>query len=48
MMHVPRILRLSSLISGYVAGLGKTVQVISFFAHLRERNRRGPHLIVVP
>jgi SWI/SNF-related matrix-associated actin-dependent regulator 1 of chromatin subfamily A len=29
-------------------GLGKTVQVISFFAHLRESGKRGPHLIVVP
>ena len=29
-------------------GLGKTVQVISFFAHLKERGRNGPHLIVVP
>lgn len=29
-------------------GLGKTVQVISFFAHLKERGRDGPHLIVVP
>ncbi|CDO74452.1 hypothetical protein BN946_scf184979.g7 [Trametes cinnabarina] len=29
-------------------GLGKTVQVISFFAHLKERGRKGPHLIVVP
>ena len=31
-----------------VQGLGKTVQVISFFAHLKERGRNGPHLIVVP
>jgi SWI/SNF-related matrix-associated actin-dependent regulator of chromatin subfamily A containing DEAD/H box 1 len=29
-------------------GLGKTVQVISFFAHLQESGKRGPHLIVVP
>ncbi|KAI0070185.1 hypothetical protein K474DRAFT_1670351 [Panus rudis PR-1116 ss-1] len=29
-------------------GLGKTVQVISFFAHLRDRGRKGPHLVVVP
>jgi SWI/SNF-related matrix-associated actin-dependent regulator 1 of chromatin subfamily A len=29
-------------------GLGKTVQVISFFAHLQENGKRGPHLIVVP
>ena len=29
-------------------GLGKTVQVISFFALLKERGINGPHLIVVP
>lgn len=29
-------------------GLGKTVQVICFFAMLKERGIRGPHLIVVP
>lgn len=29
-------------------GLGKTVQVISFLALLRERGNKGPHLIVVP
>ena len=29
-------------------GLGKTVQVISFFAMLKERGIRGPHLVVVP
>ncbi|KAL0956558.1 hypothetical protein HGRIS_002695 [Hohenbuehelia grisea] len=29
-------------------GLGKTIQVISFFAHLKERGKKGPHLIVVP
>jgi SWI/SNF-related matrix-associated actin-dependent regulator 1 of chromatin subfamily A len=28
--------------------LGKTVQVISFLAALKERGHRGPHLIVVP
>ncbi|KAI9455328.1 SNF2 family N-terminal domain-containing protein [Lactarius psammicola] len=28
--------------------LGKTVQVISFFAHLRDSGKKGPHLIVVP
>lgn len=31
-----------------VAGLGKTIQVISFFAHLKERGNKGPHLVVVP
>lgn len=29
-------------------GLGKTIQVISFFAILKERGIRGPHLVVVP
>lgn len=29
-------------------GLGKTIQVISFFAHLKEQGSRGPHLVVVP
>ena len=29
-------------------GLGKTVQVISFFALLKERGINGPHLVVVP
>lgn len=29
-------------------GLGKTVQVISFFAHLKDQGSYGPHLIVVP
>ncbi|KIY73104.1 hypothetical protein CYLTODRAFT_342981 [Cylindrobasidium torrendii FP15055 ss-10] len=28
--------------------LGKTIQVISFFAYLKEKGRNGPHLIVVP
>ena len=32
---------------GYL-GLGKTVQVISFFALLKERGIKGPHLVVVP
>lgn len=30
------------------AGLGKTVQVISFFAHLKEMGTRGPFLVIVP
>lgn len=29
-------------------GLGKTCQVIAFLAHLFERGRTGPHLVVVP
>ena len=29
-------------------GLGKTCQVIAFLAHLLEKGRGGPHLIVVP
>ena len=29
-------------------GLGKTCQVVSFLAHLKEKNVKGPHLIVVP
>jgi SWI/SNF-related matrix-associated actin-dependent regulator 1 of chromatin subfamily A len=29
-------------------GLGKTIQVISFFAYLKEQGGKGPHLIVVP
>ncbi|KAI0314088.1 SNF2 family N-terminal domain-containing protein [Amylostereum chailletii] len=33
---------------GAASGLGKTIQVISLFAHLKESGRRGPHLIVVP
>ncbi|KAG6845934.1 hypothetical protein H0H87_000740 [Tephrocybe sp. NHM501043] len=28
--------------------LGKTIQVISFFAHLKEKGNKGPHLVVVP
>lgn len=29
-------------------GLGKTIQVISFFAHLKHQGQMGPHLVVVP
>ena len=29
-------------------GLGKTIQCMSFIAHLFDNRRRGPHLIVVP
>ena len=29
-------------------GLGKTVQVISLLAHLKESGKKGPHLIIVP
>ncbi|KAJ6593959.1 SNF2 family N-terminal domain-containing protein [Mycena capillaripes] len=28
--------------------LGKTIQVISFFAHLKAQGNKGPHLVVVP
>jgi SWI/SNF-related matrix-associated actin-dependent regulator of chromatin subfamily A containing DEAD/H box 1 len=38
---------ISSLLTP-ITGLGKTVQVISFFAHLRESGDKGPHLVVVP
>lgn len=31
-----------------MAGLGKTIQVISFFAHLKASGGVGPHLVVVP
>jgi SWI/SNF-related matrix-associated actin-dependent regulator 1 of chromatin subfamily A len=31
-----------------IIGLGKTIQVISFLAHLKQTGNRGPHLIVVP
>ncbi|KAG6869134.1 hypothetical protein C0993_001699 [Termitomyces sp. T159_Od127] len=34
--------------TGALSGLGKTIQVISFFAHLKEKGNRGPHLVVVP
>jgi hypothetical protein len=37
-----------SLSSELGAGLGKTVQVISFLAHLKEKGNKGPHLVVVP
>ena len=30
------------------SGLGKTIQVISFLAYLKEQGNKGPHLIVVP
>jgi SWI/SNF-related matrix-associated actin-dependent regulator 1 of chromatin subfamily A len=39
---------ISSLLISTITGLGKTVQVISFFAHLRESGNKGPHLVVVP
>jgi SWI/SNF-related matrix-associated actin-dependent regulator 1 of chromatin subfamily A len=29
-------------------GLGKTIQVIAFLAHLKETEKPGPHLVVVP
>ena len=32
----------------HLSGLGKTCQVISFLAHLKEKGNTGPHLIIVP
>ena len=32
----------------FLTGLGKTIQVISFLAYLKEMGNKGPHLIVVP
>ena len=29
-------------------GLGKTIQVIAFLAHLKDIGKAGPHLIIVP
>ena len=29
-------------------GLGKTIQTISFLAHLLEEGEPGPHVIIVP
>ena len=29
-------------------GLGKTIQAISFIAHLMEEGEEGPHVIIVP
>ncbi|CAI8493022.1 unnamed protein product [Hanseniaspora opuntiae] len=37
-----------SCILGDEMGLGKSCQIISFLAHLLEKNEDGPHLIVVP
>jgi len=34
--------------SFHPVGLGKTVQVIAFLAHLKENGAKGPHLIIVP
>ena len=31
----------------FFLGLRKTIQVIAFFAHLKEQGNKGPHLIVV-
>ena len=39
---------LLALIIQLCPGLGKTIQVISFFAYLKEQGNRGPHLVVVP
>jgi SWI/SNF-related matrix-associated actin-dependent regulator 1 of chromatin subfamily A len=30
------------------SGLGKTIQVIAFLAHIKEEDFLGPHLIIVP
>jgi hypothetical protein len=30
------------------SGLGKTIQVIAFLAHLKEKKIKGPHMIYVP
>ena len=32
----------------WIIGLGKTIQVISFLAYIKQKGNRGPHLIVVP
>lgn len=37
----------SSFFCCFSIGLGKTIQVISFFAHLKEQGNKGPHLLVV-
>lgn len=42
------LLAFDHFLTSMFSGLGKTVQVISFFAHLKSRGRKGPHLIVVP
>jgi SWI/SNF-related matrix-associated actin-dependent regulator of chromatin subfamily A containing DEAD/H box 1 len=43
LLRHPQSLRLT-----FSLGLGKTIQVISFFAYLKERGNKGPHLVVVP
>lgn len=48
MKWVSRLCNLNTLITNVKSGLGKTVQVISFLAHLRDMGNKGPHLIVVP
>ncbi|PPQ67269.1 hypothetical protein CVT25_005853 [Psilocybe cyanescens] len=39
---------LSCILADEMVGLGKTIQVISFLAYLKEQGKKGPHLIVVP
>lgn len=34
--------------ANHFTGLGKTMQVISFLTLLREKGKKGPHLIIVP
>ena len=36
------------MIQSFFQGLGKTIQVIAFLAHLLEEGKRGPHLVVAP
>ncbi|KAJ3575099.1 hypothetical protein NP233_g1325 [Leucocoprinus birnbaumii] len=40
--------KLSCILADEMEGLGKTVQVISFLAHLKGKGNKGPHLVVVP
>lgn len=45
-MYCQNVIRVKMTYS--LLGLGKTIQVISFFAYLKEQGGKGPHLIVVP
>lgn len=38
----------ASILTGITTGLGKTCQVVSFFAYLLSTGEKGPHLVVVP
>lgn len=42
------LLNASSAHANRFTGLGKTMQVISFLTLLREKGKKGPHLIIVP